>query len=175
MQNNIDNYPDHVYINYHEILQCPLKSRSKTQTRGRLRKEESCIKTKMACSLWDWDEGWRKTPYGPGWDSQMSCQVLIQFSQSLTHSSRQTGVLLMHSAVDIFPACLPSSFFPLSALTLSPSLFQPIRHDSTSWLLAYSQPEDINCVCEYVCGWGCQHILCPYFWWFSVFAYVTHT
>lgn len=74
-------------------------------------------------------------------------------------------ILLMHSVVDIFPACLPPSCFPLPASSPSPSLFQPIRHDSTSWLLANSQPEDIICVCECVCvgGWGCQHIGLWYF------------
>lgn len=71
-------------------------------------------------------------------------------------------ILLIHSAVDIFPACLPPSFFPLPASSPSLSVFQPIRHDSTSWLLANSQPEDISCVWECVCGWvggwGCHHI-----------------
>lgn len=82
-------------------------------------------------------------PVEPECDSVMSRQTLIQFSLISTTRIQTDRVLRMHSAAHIFPACIPPSLFPLS-------LFQPIRHDSTSWLLANSQPEDISC-CESIC------------------------
>lgn len=46
-------------------------------------------------------------------------------------------------------SCRTYTFLPPpSFLLCSPrSLFQPIRHDSTSWLLARSQPEDRSRAC----------------------------
>lgn len=54
--------------------------------------------------------------------------------------------------------CFPS--LPPSFSVFPPSLFQPIRHDSTSWLQANSQPGDISsCECRRGRGGrGWQHI-----------------
>lgn len=108
-----------------------------------------------------WDEGRGNSL----WTQMRQCNELPGFDTVFP-------ILLMHSAVDIFPACLPPSFFPLPASSPSLSLFQPIRHDSTSWLLANSQPEDISCVCVCLSGWVCGWVrvssylesMCPYFW-----------
>lgn len=99
---------------------------------------------------------WRLCNELPGFDTV--------FPRSLTHTSRQTDrVLVIHSAVDLFTACTPPH--PHIPLPVS-SLFQSIRHDSTSWLWANSPPEDISCSeCTHRrdCRWGHR------WWWMSTY------
>ena len=129
---------------------------------GHSRKDGDGRQRKMPCSCERWDDGWGRNSL---WTQMRQCNELPGFDTVFP-------ILLMHSAVDIFPACLASlPPFLLSSpglVSVSLSLFQPIRHDSTSWLLANSQPEDISCVC--VCVWVGEGVnisvfegVCPYF------------